>query len=143
MPLTSESTENAPAFNVNLFDTCSAYPAAPLDVARSFTVDVARLARHYGLAHEAKALRSHFNVTTFGELVISARCIAAAKDKTVKPIVVASFPLPDPKTTPTRFSFSGVLPAMSGDEDLCFQFTSPLSDPFYAVERAALSEAAK
>ncbi|KRC82471.1 beta-N-acetylhexosaminidase [Sphingomonas sp. Root241] len=143
VPLTSESTENAPVFNVNLFDTCSAYPAAPLDVAKSFTIDIARLARHYGLAHEARALRSHFNVTTYGELVISARCIAAAKDKTVKPIVVASFPLPDPKTAPTRFSFSGSLPAMAGDEDLCFQFTSPLSDPFYAVERATLSEAAK
>ncbi len=143
VPLTSEATDNAPVFNVNLFDTCSAYPAAPLDIARSFTVDVARLPRHYGLAHEAKALREHYSVTTHGELVITARCIAAAKDKSIAPIVVATFPLPDPATAPARFSFSGALPAMAGDEDLCFQFTSPLSDPFYAVERAVLSEAAK
>lgn len=143
VPLTSEATENAPVFNVNLFDTCTVYPAAPLDIAKSFTIDVARLPRHYGLAHEAKALREHYNVTTYGELVITARCIAAEKDKTIKPIVVASFALPDPATAPARFSFSGALPAMAGDEDLCFQFTSPLSDPFYAVERATLREAAQ
>jgi hexosaminidase len=32
---------------------------------------------------------------------------------------------------------------MAGDEDLCFQFTAPLAGPYYAVERATLSEAAK
>jgi len=142
VPLTSEATENAPVFNVNLFDTCSAYPAAPLDVAKGFTVDVARLPRHYGLAHEHTALRRHFNVTTYGELVVYARCIVAAKEKT-KPIVVASFALPDPDSAPTRFRFSGALPQMTGDEDLCFQFTSPLSDPYYAVERVELNEGGK
>jgi hexosaminidase len=141
VPLASEATDNAPAFNVNIFDTCSAYPAAPLDLAKGFTVDVARLPRHYGLAHEASALREHYNVTTYGELVIEARCIAAAKDKSVKPVVVGTFPLPDPANAPARFSFSGTLPTMLGDEDLCFQFTSPLSDPYYAVERVALTDA--
>lgn len=143
VPLTSEATDNAPAFNVNLFDTCSAYPAAPLDLAKSFTIDVTRLPRHYGLAHEAKALRDHYNVTTYGELVIVARCIAAAKDKAIAPIVVATFPLPDPAAAPARFSVSGALPAMAGDEDLCFQFTAPLSGPYYAVERAILRETTK
>lgn len=142
VPLTSEATDNAPVYNVNLFDTCSAYPAAPLDVAKGFTVDVARLPRHYGLAHEHTALRRHFNVTTYGELVVYARCIVAAKEKT-KPIVVASFALPDPDSAPTRFRFSGALPQMAGDEDLCFQFTSPLSDPYYAVERVELNEGRK
>ena len=41
MPLNAESRENTPVFNVNLFDPCTAYPAAPLDVATGFTVDVA------------------------------------------------------------------------------------------------------
>lgn len=143
VPLTSEATDNAPAFNVNLFDTCSAYPAAPLDLAKSFTIDVTRLPRHYGLAHEAKALRDHYNVTTYGELVIVARCIAAAKDKAIAPIMVATFPLPDPAAAPARFSVSGTLPATAGDEDLCFQFTAPLSGPYYAVERAILRETTK
>jgi len=143
VPLTSEATDNAPVFNVNLFDTCSAYPKAPLDIAKSFVIDVARLPRHYGLAHEAKALREHYNVTTYGELVVVARCIAAAKDKTIEPVVLATFPLPDPATAPTRFSVAGALPAMGGDEDICFQFTAPLAGPYYAVERAVLSEVAK
>ncbi|WP_066805301.1 beta-N-acetylhexosaminidase [Sphingomonas asaccharolytica] len=143
VPLTSEATDNAPVFNVNLFDTCSAYPKAPLDIAKSFVIDVARLPRHYGLAHEAKALREHYNVTAYGELVVVARCIAAAKDKTIEPVVLATFPLPDPATAPTRFSVAGVLPAMGGDEDICFQFTAPLAGPYYAVERAVLSEVAK
>lgn len=143
VPLTSEAADNAPVFNVNLFDTCSAYPKAPLDIAKSFVIDVARLPRHYGLAHEAKALREHYNVTTYGELVVVARCIAAAKDKTIEPVVLATFPLPDPATAPTRFSVSGALPAMGGDEDICFQFTAPLAGPYYAVERAVLSEVTK
>ena len=44
VPATSEATANAPVYNINLFDTCTAYPAAPLDVAGGFTVEVARLA---------------------------------------------------------------------------------------------------
>jgi len=143
VPLTSEAADNAPVFNVNLFDTCSAYPKAPLDIAKSFVIDVARLPRHYGLAHEASALREHYNVTTYGELVVVARCIAAAKDKAIEPVVLATFPLPDPATAPTRFSVAGALPAMGGDEDICFQFTAPLAGPYYAVERAILSEVAK
>ena len=74
---------------------------------------------------------------------MTVRCIAAAKDKTVEPIVLATFPLPDPAAAPARFSFSGTLPAMAGDEDICFQFTAPLAGPYYAVERAVLKEAAK
>lgn len=144
VPAISGAKENAPAYNVNIFDTCTAYPAAPLDVAKSFTVEVARLARHYGLAHEEKALRHHYAVTTHGELVISANCIAAAKSEgKLKPTVVATFPLPDPNTAPTRFSFSGNLPKLEGDADMCFQFTSSLLDPFYTVHSVTLKEKAQ
>ncbi|WP_204283461.1 hypothetical protein, partial [Klebsiella pneumoniae] len=68
VPLTSEAAANQPVFNVNLFATCTAYPAAPLDIARAGVGDVARLPRHYGLAHDFKAVRAHYNVTPFGEL---------------------------------------------------------------------------
>jgi hexosaminidase len=137
VPLTAEATTDAPAYNVNPFDTCSTYPAAPLDVAKGFTVEVARLPRLWALAHEYTSLVDRFAVTKHGELVIHARC--TAKDK-IKPVVVASFALPDPATAPARFAFSGALPALQGDEDLCFEFTAPLSDPFYAVERVTLRE---
>ncbi|WP_084581658.1 beta-N-acetylhexosaminidase [Sphingomonas azotifigens] len=143
VPLNSEAQENAPVFNVNLFDTCTAYPAAPLDVATGFTVDVARTPRNYGLAHDFNKVRAHYNVSTYGELIVRARCIAAAKDPSIKPIVVATFVLPDPAKAPQQFRFTGTLPKLSGDEDLCFQFTSPLSDPFYTVERVVLTEDGK
>lgn len=143
VPLNSEAQENAPVFNVNLFDTCTAYPAAPLDIATGFTVDVARTPRNYGLAHDFNKVRAHYNVSTYGELIVRARCIAAAKDPSIKPIVIATFPLPDPAKAPQQFRFSGTLPKLSGDEDICFQFTSPLSDPFYTVERVVLTENAK
>ena len=144
-PLTSESTANAPAFNINLFDTCTLYPDAPLDIARGYTVDVVRLARHYGLAHEARMLREHYNVTDHGELLVQVGCVAAAAarkagDKTARPIAAGAFPLPDPKTAPQRFTFKGTLPNAKGDQDICFQFTSPLSDPYYTVERVQLTE---
>ena len=145
VPLTSEAQGNAPVFNINLFDTCSAYPAAPLDVAKGFTVQVARLARHYGLAHEASAVREHYSVTAHGELVVLAGCQAGRKGPPDKdapaPVVAASFPLPDPATAPTLLTFSGALPAMAGDRDLCFQFTSPVSEPYYAVADVQLKEA--
>lgn len=145
VPLTSEAQGNAPVFNINLFDTCSAYPAAPLDVAKGFTVQVARLARHYGLAHEASAVREHYNVTAHGELIVLAGCQAGRKGPPEKgapaPVVAASFPLPDPAKAPTSLTFTGALPPMAGDRDLCFQFTSPLAEPYYAVADVQLTEA--
>ncbi|KQT35347.1 beta-hexosaminidase [Sphingomonas sp. Leaf412] len=144
VPLRSESTDDAPAFNINLFDTCTLYPDAPLDVARGYRVEVARLARHYGLAHEARALRAHYAVSDHGELLVQVGCIAAAKaraagDKAARPIAAGAFPLPDPATAPQQFAFEGVLPRMAGDHDMCFQFTSPLSDPYYTVARVQLT----
>ncbi|WP_244655368.1 beta-N-acetylhexosaminidase [Sphingomonas sp. CFBP 13603] len=136
VPLMSEAQANAPVFNINLFDTCTAYPAAPMDVAHSFTIDIARLPRHYGLAHDFKAVRQHYNVTPHGELIVLVGCTI----KDTKPVVAGTFPLPDPKSAPTRFSVNGKLPAMTGDRDICLQFTSPTSDPFYAVERMQLAE---
>ncbi len=148
VPITSEAEANAPVFNINLFDTCTLYPDAPLDVARGYSVDVVRLARHYGLAHEARMVREHYNVSDHGELLVQVGCIAAAKalaggDKTAHPTAVGAFPLPDPHTAPQRFSFTGTLPKMAGDQDVCFQFTSPLSDPFYTVAAVQLTEAAR
>jgi hexosaminidase len=148
VPLEADATENAPAFNINLFDTCTLYPDAPLDLARGYRVEVVRLARHYGLAHEARMLREHYNVSEHGELLVQVGCIAAAEarkagDKTARPIAAGAFPLPDPRTAPQRFVFEGVLPKMAGDRDVCFQFTSPLSDPYYTVGLVQLRESAE
>jgi len=136
LPLTSEAQGNAPVFNADIFDTCTAYPAAPLDVAKGFTIDIARLPRNWGLAHDFTKVRQHYNVTPHGELMVLVGCTV----KGAKPVIAGTFPLPDPKTAPTRFSVKGILPTITGDRDICLQFTSPTSDPFYAVERMTLSE---
>ncbi len=132
VPLVSGQSENAPAFNVNIFDTCTQWLGAPLGEAKSVTIDVARLARHYGLAHEESALRAHYAVTDHGELVVRAGGCEGS--------VIGTFPLPDPKTAPQRMQFKAALVGQKADADLCFQFTSPLSDPFYAVEAVTLED---
>jgi hexosaminidase len=131
VPLTSEAQADAPAFNVNLFDTCAMYPAAPLDLAGGFEVKVARVPRHYGLAADTDKVRWHYNATRFGELVVRAGGCEGT--------VVATFPLPDPATADNRLKFQGALPSGTGDSDLCLLFTAPLSGPFYAVEALALT----
>ena len=151
VPLVAGQDADAPAYNINLFDTCTAYPDAPLDVARAFTVKVARLARHYGLAHEAGALRRHFNVTRYGELVVTAGCPARptrarpeVPPAEANPPVVATFPLPPPATTANRFTLSAPIPAgIAGTRELCFQFTSPLSEPYYTAASVQLTEPAR
>jgi hexosaminidase len=132
VPLTAGQETDAPAFKVNIFDTCTQWLAAPLGEAKGFRIDVARLPRHYGLAHEAHALRAHYAVTTHGELVVRAGGCSGE--------VIGTFPLPDPASAPNRMRFSGEVAGRSSDADLCFQFTSPLSDPFYAVEQVVLED---
>ncbi len=145
VPLTPDATDTSPAFNLNLFDTCSIYPAAPLDLAGGYRIEVVRLARNWALAHDQSRLREHYAVSPHGELLVQLGCVAAAAarkagDTTVQPVALGAFPLPDPATAPQRFTFAGSLPAMTGDQDICFQFTSPLGDPYYAVAGVQLTE---
>ena len=137
IPLSTEATANAPTFNLNIFDTCTVYPAAPLSLATGFTVEVARPPRNFGLAHDFSKVRQRYNVTPHGELVLTAGC--PVPDGPKRP-VLATFPLPDPATAPNRFRFTGRLPAGLADGDMCMQFTAPTSDPLYAVERLQLTE---
>lgn len=132
VPLVSGQGDDAPAFNVNIFDTCTQWLDAPLGEAKAVMIAVARLPRHYGLAHEESALRAHYAVTAHGELVVRAGGCAGA--------VIDTFPLPDPRTAPNRIRFHAPVADQKGDADLCFQFTSPLSDPFYAVETVTLED---
>jgi hexosaminidase len=155
VPFTSEASGNGPAYNVNIFDTCQADDHAPLAHAKAVTATIARLPRNYGLAHEASASIEHYAVTTHGELVVAAGCRAAEKTAVDKQkehapmpgaTVLATFPLPDPATAPQRFTVSANLPdrpELKDEADVCFQFTSPLSDPFFAVESVTYAETPK
>ncbi len=131
VPVTPEATRWGPVYDVNLFDTCTVYPAAPLDQATRFTIDVQRLPRHYGLAHDFDKVRDHYAVTRHGELVVRAGGCDGR--------LIGSFPLPDPATTPDRMRFAGALPKVAGDADVCLLFTAPTAGPFYAVETMTLA----
>lgn len=132
VPLNEGQAEDAPAYNVNIFDTCTQWVAAPLAEAKAVAIEVVRLPRNYGLAHEESALRAHYAVTEHGELVVKAGGCDGR--------VVGTFPLPDPATAPNRFRVSAPVKGEIGDADLCFQFTSPLADPFYTVGAASLED---
>jgi hexosaminidase len=123
--LTPDAPGFAPAFNSNIFDGCLVWRRAPLSAARSFIVDVARLPRNVGLAHDFTKVKDYYPATRFGELVVRATGCDGAP--------VATFPLPDPTTAPNRLSFAGTLPEGTSDGDLCMTFTALKSDPIYSV----------
>ena len=123
--LTPDAPEFAPAYNSNIFDACLVWRNAPLSAARGFTIDVARLPRNLGLAHDFTKVKAYYPATRFGELVVRATGCDATP--------IATFPLPDPATAPNRFSFSDKLPESTSDGDLCMTFTAPNSDPIYVV----------
>jgi hexosaminidase len=129
--LTPDAPGFAPAYDSNFFDACMIWRSAPLSVARDFTIDVARLPRNLGLAHDFANGKAYYPATRFGELAVrSAGC---------KGPVVGTFPLPDPATAPNRFNFSGKLPDGTSDGDLCMTFTAPPTDLIYAVGGVRLS----
>jgi len=128
--LTPDAPEFAPAFNSNIFDSCLVWRGAPLSAARSFTIDVARLPRNLGLAHDFAKVKSYFPATRFGELIVRAGGCDAPP--------MATFPLPDPATAPNRLRFSEALPKDTPDGDLCMTFTAPSSGPLYSVGQVQL-----
>jgi hexosaminidase len=133
LPLTPDATGFAPAYNSNIYDGCLMWRGAPLSVAKAYSVDVARLARNYGLAHAFTRVKPYYPATRFGEMIVrSGGCDG-------KP--VGTFPLPDPATAPNRQHYGGTLPAGTPDGDLCMTFTAPISGPLYAVEQVRLEPA--
>ena len=123
--LTPDAPGFAPAYNSNFFDGCLVWRGAPLSAARTFTIDVARLPRNLGLAHDFSKVKDYYPATRFGELVVRATGCDG--------VPIATFPLPDPATAPNQLSFSGELPDGTKDGDLCMTFTALKSDPIYAV----------
>jgi hexosaminidase len=128
--LTPDAPGFAPAFNSNIFDGCLVWRKAPLSAARGFTIQVARLPRNLGLAHDFTKVKDYYPATRFGELVVRATGCNGTP--------VATFPLPDPTAAPNQLSFSGELPEGTTDGDLCMTFTALKSDPIYAVGNVQL-----
>ena len=131
LPLTPDSQAVAPVFNVNLLNSCYIHPKALLSDVTALQVDIARLPRNFGLANRKNQMKSHPAQTPFGELVVQqGRCDSAAE--------IARVVLPDPAKSDSRQSFEIPIAARSGQHDLCFTFTAPISGPLYAISDVKL-----
>ncbi|GLQ48850.1 beta-N-acetylhexosaminidase [Dyella flava] len=125
-----DATSMAPVYAVNVFDACQQFPSAPLDGITAVHVDAVRLERNYALAHDVKLVVSRPHPTPFGELVVH-------QDRCDGP-VVASMPLPDPKTSGRRFVLDATLAPQHGEHLLCFIYTAPTDGALYALARVSL-----
>ncbi|TDN80315.1 beta-N-acetylhexosaminidase [Stakelama pacifica] len=143
VPLSPDATANGPAYNMDLFYQCSAARAVPLDQARGVEVTVARMKIAFGLAHQFDDVVRQYDVTSHGELVVEAKCFAPDGSAASDPVVLATFPLPDPETADNRMTFRADIPQMKGDEDVCFRFTSQPHGQRYAVESVSFVERSK
>ncbi|WP_266170888.1 family 20 glycosylhydrolase [Dyella subtropica] len=123
-----DATSLAPAYNLNVFDSCRMFRAAPLDDIASIRVDVARLANNYALADDAKLVVSRKARTAHGELVVY-------RDRCDGP-KLADLPLPAGGTS--SFTLSGPLAKAQGAHDLCLVFTAPAHGPLYAIGQVSL-----
>ena len=134
MPLRPDAADWTPVFNVNLMDSCWIYPAARLDGVGAIVVDAARLARNYGLAHDAVKVVQHPAASPDGELEVRLGACTGA--------LLASLPLPSGSSTQT-LKLRAPLPANAGVQDLCLRFTADIHGPLYAIDAVRLVPASQ
>jgi hexosaminidase len=129
--LTPNSPAVAPVYDVDLLNSCYVYPRALLSGATALELNIARLARNFGLANHKNQLKSYPARTRFGELVVyQDRCEGGAE--------MARVALPDPARSEARQAVEAVIAPTNGEHDLCFVFTAPPSGPLYAIDTVRL-----
>jgi len=131
LPLTPDSPAVAPAFNVNLLNSCYIYTRALLTNVTALEFDIARLPRNFGLANRKNQLKTHPPQTAFGELVVyQDRCASGPE--------VARVALADPARSDNLQSLNVSIPSSRGEHDLCFIFTGAANGPLYAIDGVKL-----
>jgi len=116
---------------VDLLNSCYVYPRALLSGATALEINIARLARNFGLANHKNQLKSYPARTRFGELVVyQDRCESGTE--------MARVALPDPARSEARQAVEAVIAPTTGEHDLCFVFTAPTSGPLYAIDTVRL-----
>jgi hexosaminidase len=131
LPLTPNSPAAVPVFNVNLLNSCYIYPDALLDGVAALELDIARLARNFGLANHKNELKSYAAQTRCGELVVYLdRCEVGTE--------LARVLLPDPASADARQTFMTAIAPTRGEHNLCVIFTGSTSGPLYAIETMKL-----
>ena len=127
VPLTPNSPDVAPVYDVDLFHSCYVYPKALLNGVTELQFDTARLARNYGLVNHKNQVQSYPAQTPFGELVVyQDHCATGAQ--------IARATLPDPATSSSRQSLEVLISPTDGEHDLCFIFTAPTQGPLYVID---------
>lgn len=134
LPLTPNSPAAAPVFNVNLLNSCYVYPGASLDGVEALRIDIARLARNFGLANHRNELKSYPAQTRFGEVVVyQDRCEGGTE--------LVRAVLPDPASSDARQTLAVPIAHARGEHDLCVIFTGGTEGPLYAIETMRLRSA--
>ena len=131
VPLTPDSPATAPVYDIDIFDDCFVYPQARMDNIRSVDIDVARLSRNYGLAHDQSKVKAYPQTSRFGELKVYLDSCDGGQ-------MLAQIPLGDPATTPNRQTVTAQVPAQTGIHNLCLVFASPISGAFYGIGQVQL-----
>ena len=131
LPLTPDSPAVAPAFNVNLLNSCYIHPKALLTDVTALRLNIARLPRNFGLANRKNQMKSYPARTPFGELVVyQDRCEVGPE--------IARVALADPASSESRQRLDLPISSGGGERDLCFIFTAPTSGPLYAIDEVKL-----
>lgn len=128
-----DTNANAPAYNVNLFDTCWLYRAAPVGRAATIEIALGRLARNFALRQpQRESVIWRYNATRYGTVLVRAGGCEGA--------VVATMPIPDPAATSNRLTLSAPLavPAGTRESDLCIVTTPPEGGPIYGIDQVRL-----
>jgi len=134
LPLTPNSPEIAPVYNVDLFKSCYVYTNAPLKNVTALQFDIARLSRNFGLANHQNKVKSYAGKALAGELVVF-------RDHCEAGVELGRAALPDPAGSDNRQSLSIPIAPGSGERDLCFIFTAPVTGPLYAIGAVKLLRA--
>jgi hexosaminidase len=94
-------------------------------------LNIARLARNFGLANHKNQLKTYPARTQFGELVVyQDRCESGPQ--------LARAALADPGRSEARQTIEAALAPLTGEHDLCLVFTAPASGPLYAIDTVRL-----
>ncbi len=127
----SESADTARAFyNVDLFDPCWLWPAAPLDGIAGIKVSVARLPYNFQLAHDVvNIVPRPASEAKGGELLVK-------RDGCEGP-TLARLPL-EPARERSASMLETSMPATKGAHDLCFVFAGSEAGAMWAIDGVEL-----
>jgi hexosaminidase len=138
--LTLRLEDDAPAddaraiFNVDLFNPCWIWPAAPLDGISGIAVSVGRIPYNFQLAADVvNIVPRPIPASTDGELLVKRDSCTGA--------TLATIPLGPAAVNPGLTTLSAAWPAVAGAHDLCFQFASRGVDPLWVIDSVRLVSA--